>query len=298
MTTNQLVDLPNSLDGDTAIKDYLLLMKPRVMSLVVFTALIGLLAAPSTPHPLIAMVAILCITLGAGSAAAINMWYDRDIDALMQRTCTRPIITKKIAPEDALSFGILLGFFSSFMMALCVNLYAALLLLFTITYYIFVYTIWLKRRNTQNVVIGGLAGALPPVIGWVAATGEISLPPIILATIIFVWTPPHSWALALYRIEDYKNSATPMLPVIKGKYHTKIQILVYSLSLFIISLIPFFIQMAGFIYLATAVSLGVMFIYYAFLLFCDDEGSQAAKRLFIYSIFYLFTIFLAILSPI
>ncbi|WPY01322.1 Protoheme IX farnesyltransferase [Candidatus Trichorickettsia mobilis] len=290
--------ITTSLKYYSSIKDYIALMKPRVMSLVVFTAYVGAQSAPGHIHPLIMTTAIICITLGAGSAAAINMWYDLDIDSIMSRTQGRPVVTGKIAPEEALSFGVILGFFSSFMMALCVNLCAAGLLVFTILYYVFVYTIWLKRRSPQNVVIGGVAGALPPMIGWAAVTGGVTIESIALSAIIFMWTPPHSWALALYRIKDYKNCHVPMMPIAKGVYYCKIQILLYTFLMIGTSLLPFFINMAGKIYFMVASCAGLMFLYYSIALFSDDDNNKAARKLFIYSILYLFIIFLSLLNPV
>lgn len=287
-----------SIDTKTgSLKDYVLLMKPRVMLLVVFTALIGLVKAPGDIHPLIATISIVCITLGAGSAAAINMWYDRDIDAMMLRTKTRPIVTGKIEPDDALSFGVIIGFCAVFMMALCVNMLSSFLLLFAILYYVFIYTIWLKRTHLQNVVIGGVAGALPPMIGWATVTGGISSESLILFLIIFLWTPPHSWALALYRLEDYTNSNVPMMPVVRGDTYTKFQILIYALLMFVSSLMPSFMHMSGTVYLIVALISGIIFIYYCLKLFTDNKQHKNAKTLFIYSIFYLFGIFLSLLAP-
>ena len=279
---------------DPSIKDYIMLMKPRVMSLVVFTAFCGLISAPGKIHPLIAISAIIFIALGAGSAAAINMWYDRDIDAIMKRTRKRPIITGAVNADEALSFGIILGFFSVTMTALCVNLTAAFLLAFTILYYLFVYTFWLKRSSIQNVVIGGVAGALPPMIGWASVNGEISVQSISLFLIIFIWTPPHSWALALFRVEDYRNCNVPMMPVVKGELYTKKQIMLYSILTVFATLLPYFLEMAGTGYLLIVLILGVIFLYYAFKLF-DDPNKYYAKKLFWYSIFYLFIIFLALI---
>nr|WP_253307918.1 heme o synthase [Rickettsia endosymbiont of Ceutorhynchus assimilis] len=276
------------------VKDYISLMKLRVMSLVIFTGFSGAWLAPSSIHPFIAFIAVLCIALGAGSAGTINMWYDRDIDRLMKRTQKRPLVTKAIEADEALSFGIITAFFSVFFMALCVNFLAAALLLFTICYYIFIYTMWLKRSTVQNIVIGGVAGALPPMIGWVAVTNEISLGSFILFLIIFIWTPPHSWALALFCNEDYKNCKVPMMPAVKGAYYTKKQILIYSIALFITSLMPFFIKMSNFTYLIIAGILGIIFLYYSISLFRDTSDHKQAKRLFAYSIFYLFVIFLAL----
>lgn len=276
----------------STVKDYVLLMKPRVMSLVVFTGFSGMWLAPNAVHPLISVIALICIAIGAGSAGAINMWYDRDIDSLMKRTRKRPVVRGAIEPDEALSFGLIMAFFSVFFMALCVNLLSAFLLLFTIFYYICIYTIWLKRRSVQNIVIGGAAGAFPPVIGFAAVNNNITLQSFILFLIIFIWTPPHSWALALFCNEDYKNCNVPMMPAIKGALYTKKQILVYSIFLFITSLIPFFIGMSNFIYLVTAIILGLVFIYYSVSLFYDTPDNKQAKKLFAYSIFYLFLIFL------
>lgn len=278
---------------DSSVKDYIALMKPRVMALVVFTSFSGLWLAPDNIHPFIAFISMLCITLGAGSSSAINMWYDRDIDAIMKRTQNRPIVINAIKPEDALAFGIVLAFSSVFLMGLCVNLLSSLLLLITILHYIFIYTIWLKRTTIQNIVIGGIAGALPPVIGWACVTNDISLSSVSLFLIILTWTPPHSWALALFSAEDYKNCNIPMMPVIKGAIYTKKQIVIYSIIMFITSFFPYFLGVSHFLYLIIAGILGIIFLYYAFSLFQDQNNSQA-KKLFAYSIFYLFTIFLTL----
>ncbi len=282
--------------SQSTVKDYILLMKPRVMSLVIFTGFVGMWLAPYSVHPFIAGIAVVCIALGAGSAGAINMWYDRDIDSLMKRTQKRPIVRGAIEPDEALSFGLITGFFAVFFMALCVNLLASFLLLFTIFYYICIYTIWLKRRSIQNIVIGGVSGALPPVIGYAAVSNTISLESIILFLIIFIWTPPHSWALALFCNDDYKNCKVPMMPAVKGNLYTKKQILIYSILLFIVSLMPFFIGMNNFIYLIISGILGLVFLYYSGSLFYDTPDNKQAKRFFAYSIFYLFFIFLLLSS--
>ncbi|WCR57035.1 heme o synthase [Rickettsia asembonensis] len=282
--------------SQSTVKDYILLMKPRVMSLVIFTGFVGMWLAPYSVHPVIAGIAVVCIALGAGSAGAINMWYDRDIDSLMKRTQKRPIVRGAIEPDEALSFGLITGFFAVFFMVLCVNLLASFLLLFTIFYYICIYTIWLKRRSIQNIVIGGVSGALPPVIGYAVVSNTISLESIILFLIIFIWTPPHSWALALFCNDDYKNCKIPMMPAVKGNLYTKKQILIYSILLFIVSLMPFFIGMNNFIYLITSGILGLVFLYYAGSLFYDTPDNKKAKRFFAYSIFYLFFIFLLLYS--
>lgn len=279
-----------------SVKDYLMLMKPRVMSLVVFTAISGMLLAPGNIHPLIAFVSILCITIGAGSAAAINMWYDRDIDAIMKRTQKRPIVTGAVKADEALAFGIITGTMAIIMMAVSVNIIAATLLAFTILYYIYIYTIWLKRTSVQNVVIGGVSGALPPIIGWASVTGNISWQAFSLFAIIFIWTPPHSWALALYRSADYKNCNIPMMPVIKGVLYTKKQIMLYSILMFFISLWPYFLNISSHLYLITAIISGLIFLYYAVNLFADTEQNHVAKKLFWYSIFYLFIIFFSLIA--
>ena len=279
-----------------SVKDYLMLMKPRVMSLVVFTAISGMLLAPGNIHPLIAFVSILCITIGAGSAAAINMWYDRDIDAIMKRTQKRPIVTGAVKADEALAFGIITGTMAIIMMAVSVNIISATLLAFTILYYIYIYTIWLKRTSVQNVVIGGVSGALPPIIGWASVTGNISWQAFSLFAIIFIWTPPHSWALALYRSADYKNCNIPMMPVIKGVLYTKKQIMLYSILMFFISLWPYFLNISSHLYLITAIISGLIFLYYAVNLFADTEQNHVAKKLFWYSIFYLFIIFFSLIA--
>lgn len=286
------IDLDKVNYHQSTVKDYILLMKPRVMSLVVFTGFSGMWLAPNSLHPFINIIALICIAIGAGSAGAINMWYDRDIDALMKRTQKRPIIRGAIEADEALSFGLIMAFFSVFFMALCVNFLSALLLLFTIFYYICIYTMWLKRSSIQNIVIGGAAGALPPVIGYASVSGSVSLDSFILFLIIFIWTPPHSWALALSCNDDYKNCRVPMMPAIKGALYTKKQILIYSIILFLVSLMPFFIGMSNVIYLVTAVLLGLRFLYYSISLFYDNADNKQAKRFFAYSIFYLFLIFL------
>ena len=279
-----------------SVKDYFMLMKPRVMSLVVFTAISGILLAPGNIHPLIAFVSILCITIGAGSAAAINMWYDRDIDAIMKRTQKRPIVTGAVKADEALAFGIITGTMAIIMMAVSVNIISATLLAFTILYYIYIYTIWLKRTSVQNVVIGGVSGALPPIIGWASVTGNISWQAFSLFAIIFIWTPPHSWALALYRSDDYKNCNVPMMPVIKGVLYTKKQIMFYSILMFFISLWPYFLNISSHLYLITAIISGLIFLYYAVNLFADTEQNHVAKKLFWYSIFYLFIIFFSLIA--
>ena len=219
--------------------DYFALLKPRVMSLVVFTGFVGFYLAPASPHPVLAGIAILCIAVGAGAAGAINMWYERDIDAVMKRTMSRPIPTGRIAPGNALGFGVVLAIASVTLMGLALNLPAAALLALSIAFYVFVYTIWLKRRTPQNIVIGGAAGAFPPMIGWAAASGEVSLASLALFAIIFIWTPPHFWSLALYRSQDYAKAGIPMLPVIAGPDETRRQILLYTAVLLPVTLTPY-----------------------------------------------------------
>lgn len=282
------------LECQNSVADYLMLMKPRVMSLVVFTAFCGLWLAPGNIHPIIGFAAILFITLGAGSSAAINMWYDKDIDCIMERTKKRPIVRGVIEAEEALPFGVITGIISVILMALCVNITSALLLAITILYYIFIYTIWLKRNSVQNVVIGGVAGALPPMIGWAAVTGDISLESFSLFAIIFIWTPPHSWALALFRLKDYQDCNVPMMPVIKGELYTKKQILLYSILMSAIVTAPYFLGMANIIYLIMSLIMSAIFLYHAAMLFKDDTAARA-KKLFFFSIIYLFVIFLSLL---
>jgi protoheme IX farnesyltransferase len=269
-------------------------MKQRVMSLVVFTAFCGLWIAPGEIHPVIAFAAILFVTIGAGSAAAINMWYDRDIDAIMKRTQKRPIVTGAIEPDEALSFGVITGVISVLLMALCVNIISAGLLALTILYYVFIYTMWLKRSSVQNVVIGGAAGAFPPMIGWAAVTGDISLQSFTLFAIIFMWTPPHSWALALFRLQDYRDCSVPMMPVIKGEAYTKKQIILYSILMLVTVAMPYFLNMANMSYLVISSVMSVIFLYHTFLLF-DDSDFSKARKLFWFSILYLFIIFLSLI---
>lgn len=283
-----------ALDSGPSVKDYFMLMKPRVMSLVVFTGYCGVHLAPGNIHPVIAFAAILLISIGAGSAAAINMWYDRDIDRIMKRTQKRPIVTGAVNPDEALGFGIVTGVISVLLMALCVNIMSSILLATTILYYVFIYTIWLKRSSIQNVVIGGAAGALPPMIGWAAVTNNVSWESLTLFAIIFMWTPPHSWALALFRVQDYKDCSVPMMPVIKGSLYTKKQMLFYTILMLITCAMPYFLGMAGIVYLIISSILGAIFLAYSILLFRDDNSARA-KKLFWYSIIYLFGIFLTLI---
>lgn len=286
-----LAGAPSGLPrSDAAVRDYVALLKPRVMSLVVFSGFAGLVAAPGELHPLLAAVAVLCIAVGAGASGAINMWYDRDIDAVMARTCARPIPAGVIEPAEALAFGVVLSLFSVMLLGVAVNWMAAGLLALAIGFYVFVYTAWLKRRTPQNIVIGGAAGAFPPMIGWAAATGEVSLDSLLLFLLIFLWTPPHFWALALYRQSDYAKAGVPMLPVVAGKAATRRQILVYALLLFPVALAPALIGTAGLAYAGVAAAAGGLLILLAWrVLVQADDGS--ARKLFGYSILYLFLLF-------
>lgn len=279
---------------ESRVRDYMSLLKPRVMSLVVFTGFIGLLLAPGKIHPFFGTLAILCIALGSGAAGAINMWYDRDIDAIMRRTQKRPIPSGKISPQTALEFAVLMAVASVFIMLVMVNVMAAALLAIAILFYVFVYTMWLKRSTPQNIVIGGAAGAFPPMIGWAAVTGSVSLESIILFAIIFMWTPPHFWALSLYCNEDYTKAKVPMLPVTSGMRVTQNHILTYSIALFFTTLLPVVVGMSGLVYLVTATVLGLYFCYLAVRVWQKYEKPRA-RKLFGYSILYLFMLFSAVL---
>ena len=280
-----------------SVGDYIALMKPRVMSLVVFTALVGLSVAPGHVHPVIGLTALLCIAVGAGAAGALNMWYDADVDAVMLRTARRPIPRGRVLPREALAFGLITGAGSTIVLGLLVNIVAALLLAFTIFFYIVIYTMWLKRSTPQNIVIGGAAGALPPVLGWVAATDSFSLEPIVLFLIIFFWTPPHFWALSLARSQEYARAGIPMLPVVCGSAYTKRQILLYTLVLVPVAVSPWLLGFAGITYGALAVFTGALMLLLAVKLGTAPAASaeQAAKHLFAFSILYLFLLFAALL---
>ena len=287
-----------NLVSEASVGDYLALMKPRVMSLVVFTALVGLVVAPGHIHPVIGFTALLCIAVGAGAAGALNMWFDADIDAVMTRTAKRPIPSGRVAPGEALAFGMTLATGSVIVLGLLVDWLAAALLAFTIFFYIVIYTMWLKRRTPQNIVIGGAAGALPPMIGWAAATGSIGIEPILLFLLVFFWTPPHFWALSLNRTEDYARARIPMLPVVAGAAETRRQILLYSLSLVPIGAAPWLLGYADAIYGATALIGGGLMVALAWRLFVEGAGqraAQSAKRLFGFSIVYLFVLFAVLL---
>jgi protoheme IX farnesyltransferase len=284
--------------SEASAGDYLALMKPRVMSLVVFTALVGLMIAPAHVHPVIGFTALLCIAVGAGAAGALNMWYDADIDAVMSRTADRPIPRGRVAPGEAAGFGMTLAGFSIAVMGLLVSWLAAALLAFTIFFYVVVYTMWLKRRTPQNIVIGGAAGAFPPMIGWAAATGGISLEPCLLFLIIFFWTPPHFWALSLLRVDDYTRARVPMLPVVAGLEETRRQILLYSAVLVPVGAAPWLLGYASAVYGATALVAGLAFVAFAWRVHTEKSGERAeraAKRLFAFSILYLFVLFAVLL---
>ena len=282
--------------ADSTIRDFVALLKPRVMSLVVFTGFVGLVMAPGSLHPVLAAIAILCIAVAAGAAGAINMWYERDVDALMARTRNRPIPAGRMDPAEALGFGIVLSIGSVTVMALAVNFAAAALLALSIGFYVFIYTIWLKRRTPQNIVIGGAAGAFPPMIGWAAVTGDVSAASVALFAIIFMWTPPHFWALALYRAGDYAKAGIPMLPVTSGHEETRRQILFYTLALLPVTVTPWLIGIVGDLYLIAAAVLGAIFLAGAIAVWREgrdaNRAEAAAKRLFGYSIVYLFLLFL------
>ena len=281
--------MPNQ--QESSVKDYFDLLKPRVMSLVIFTAITGLYLAPGDIHPFIAIISILCISVGAGAAGAINMWYDRDIDLIMKRTQKRPIPAGKIAPEDALHLGVFLSIASVSLMGLAVNILSASLLAFTIIFYGYIYTVLLKRSTAQNIVIGGAAGALPPLIGWVSVSNHLSIEPIILFLIIFLWTPPHFWALSLYSTEDYKKANIPMMPVVMGIKATKLQIIIYTGLLSIVTILPFTLNFVGTIYLYTVIILNLVLAVLAILLYFDQKN-KLAMATFFFSIFYLFLLFL------
>jgi protoheme IX farnesyltransferase len=289
----------NSAELGATAADWLALLKPRVLTLVVFTGAIGLVIAPVHMNPLMALTAILCITIAAGAAGAINMWYDRDIDAIMKRTASRPIPAGRISAEGGLVFGVTLSLFSVLVMAMATNLVAAGILALSIGFYVFVYTIWLKRRTPQNIVIGGAAGAFPAVIGWAAATGSVSLLPVLLFLIAFFWTPPHFWSLSLYASADYERAGVPMLPVVRGARHTRWNVFVYTLILVPFTLAPWALGLMGWIYGVTALALGAAFIWYAWRVLTDQQDPTGksltkdapAKAAFKFSILYLFILF-------
>jgi heme o synthase len=294
--------LPAAQTQAAELSDWIALLKPRVMTLVVFTGLIGLLIAPGHLHPVLAFTAVLCIAVGAGACGAINMWYDRDIDAVMKRTRNRPIPAGRIEPGAALGYGITLAVGSVIMMELAVNLAAATVLALSIGFYVFVYTMWLKRRTPQNIVIGGAAGAFPAVIGWAAVTGSVDLVPLILFAIVFFWTPPHFWSLALFANADYQRAGVPMLPVVAGAKETRKQIVIYTLLLVPLSLAPWLIGFSGLVYGLSAIVLGAGFLISVWRVATDTQDAAGvsltndapARMAFKYSIIYLFVLFAAL----
>ena len=296
MTTTKSKTL--KLDYFSSMKAFFNLMKPRVMSLVIFTCAVGLLTAPVKINFTDAVFSLLAVALGSGAAGALNMWYESDLDSLMTRTCLRPIPTGKLTKNQALSFGILSSLISVTTLYIFSNLIAASLLTITILFYVFVYTIWLKRKTPQNIVIGGASGALPPLIGWAIATNGITLEPIILFLIIFVWTPSHFWALSLYKSEDYRKAKIPMLPVTSGVKITKFNIFLYALILFPITILPYFLNFSGLTYLIFATALSGYYLFISYKLLREKNVAiekKLATKLFSYSIFYLFMIFTIIL---
>jgi protoheme IX farnesyltransferase len=288
-------------DDDRALlaapRDYISLLKPRVMSLVLFTAFAGFLLAPAPPHPVIAFASLLAIAVGAGASGALNMWYESDIDVLMTRTKNRPIPAGRLDRDEALAFGLVLAAFSVLTLGLVANWLAAALLAFTIFFYVVIYTIWLKRTTPLNIVIGGAAGALPPMVGFAAAAGEASLASFVLFSIIFMWTPPHFWALALLKKEDYGRAGIPMLPNVAGDARTRLEIFIYALLLAPIGLLPYLMGFASIFYGIASVVCGVALVWLALRLYREsrvEAVNRAAKRLFVFSILYLFTLFLVL----
>ncbi|WP_027833642.1 heme o synthase [Maritalea myrionectae] len=291
----------NTSWGGAEVEDYFALLKPRVMSLVIFTAIVGLLIAPGTLHPLLAFVAILCIAIGAGASGALNMWYDADIDAVMSRTINRPIPAGRVTRQEALGFGLVLSFFSVAILGLVTNWVAAGLLAFTIFFYAVIYTMWLKRWTPQNIVIGGAAGAFPPMIGWAAVTGTVTIESTILFLITFLWTPPHFWALALYKKGDYEQAGIPMLPNVAGERNTQHQILIYTLVLAAISVAPTLLGFASLAYGFVAGGLSAAFTFYAVKLWLQKDNvalKKAARQLFAFSLIYLFVVYLVLLADV
>jgi protoheme IX farnesyltransferase len=290
---------PNASADLSEVSDWFALLKPRVMTLVVFTAIIGLLVAPMPIHPVLGIAAILCIAVAAGACGAINMWYDRDIDALMRRTARRPIPAGRIEPGAALGFGLTLAVASVAVMGLATNWVAAGWLAFSIFFYVVIYTMWLKRRTPQNIVIGGAAGAFPPVIGWAAATGDVGLMPLIMFAIIFMWTPPHFWALSLWAHGDYARAKVPMLPVTHGARETRRQVMIYTVALVPVTLAPWFVGFSGLAYAGVATLLGAVFLVQSWRVLreAQDETGRSlvndagARATFRFSLYYLFALF-------
>ena len=291
----------NIVAEEATVGDYFALLKPRVMSLVVFTGLVGMMMAPGHINPVIGFIALLCIAIGAGASGALNMWYDADIDAHMERTKTRPIPMGRVAPAEALNLGVTLSLGAILLIGIAVNATTAALLALTIGFYMFIYTMWLKRRTPQNIVIGGAAGAFPPMIGWAAVTGTVSIESIVLFMIIFMWTPPHFWALALYRSEEYAKVGVPMLPVVAGRVETCKQILIYTALMIPVVLAPWLMGFASIYYGASAAVLSLIFAVLAVRVWnvrniTGDAGDKPAKQLFAYSILYLMLLFTALLA--
>ncbi len=279
---------------EPSVGDFVQLMKPRVMALVVFTALAAMLAAPGPINPVLGAIAIISIAIGAGASGALNMWYDADIDARMARTAARPLPRGRVTADEALSFGGVLAVCSVLTLGVLVNWMAGALLAITIAFYLFVYTMWLKRSTPYNIVIGGAAGAFPPMIGWAAVTGSVSFDSLLLFMIIFMWTPPHFWALSLYRCRDYERVGVPMLPVVAGLKETRRQILLYSILLVPLAVVPYFVGLGGVTYLACSVALGAVFLALAVRVYMTTEGREAdtaARQLFWFSILYLYVLF-------
>ncbi len=289
---------PSVLPGGGEVSDFFALLKPRVMSLVVFTAFVGIAVAPGSVHPWIGAVALLCIAVGAGASGALNMWYDADIDAKMQRTARRPVPSGRVAAGDALAFGLVLAVGSVVVLGILVNWVSAALLAFTIFFYAVIYTMWLKRSTPQNIVIGGAAGAFPPMVGWAAVTGSIDLASVALFAIIFMWTPPHFWALALFRCEDYQRAGIPMMPVVAGPDETRKQILIYAVLMLPIVLALPALGAAGVVYTVVSLVLTLGFVWRAWNVYVHRDGEvaqRASKKLFRYSIVYLFSVFAVLL---
>ena len=277
------------------IKEYFSLVKPKVMTLVVFTAFTGIFIAPVTIHPWIAFISIFCIALGSGAAGAFNMWYEKELDLKMLRTRKRPLPSKVIKKNEALGIAIFLSFISVYVMALTVSYYAAAFLAFSIFFYVVIYTMWLKQRTKYNIVIGGAAGAIPPAIGWLSVTGSLDVLPFLMFLIIFMWTPPHFWALSLYCLKDYKTAGFPMLPVVSGIKKTKEQIVIYSILMFLITLIPFILGYFGMVYLFSSLILGLYFIFHSFKVYFDKGAENKSIKMFLYSIIYLYFLFLSMI---
>ncbi len=282
--------------NESRISDYFALLKPRVMSLVVFTGFAGLMIAPNAldMHPFLIVISMLCLAVNAGAAGAINMWYDRDIDAVMKRTSGRPIPAGRIDPDEALAFGIILSIFSVMLMGVALNWVAAGILAFANLFYVVIYTMWLKRSTPYNIVIGGAAGAFPPMVGWASVGGDITIISVALFAIIFFWTPPHFWALSLFANSDYKRAKIPMMPVVAGVRATKIQMVIYTIILLPIALMPYFMGAASIIYGANALVLSAVFIFMAVKVLLSDD-LKYARQMFKYSILYLFALFLGVM---